>query len=127
MATTKVEIGNWVVRGSGENRDYGRVLQSPGNLMLSVEWQRNGGITELPSSGIDVYTSRDAARRACTSPDYGSKNLNLAMNAAREFRAERNPARRAQIRDDIQGWVGHWNDGGKLVIPAIVREAMGLE
>lgn len=64
-----------------------------------------------------------------------NKNLDLAMAAAREYKEirERDPgekARLAQLRDNIDGWVGKWQtvDGkDKLVIPDVVRAAMGLD
>jgi hypothetical protein len=60
-----------------------------------------------------------------------NSNLDRAMAAAREYRetAEREGSHHAkchQLRDQIFGWVGRWDDNGKPILPQIVRKAMGL-
>jgi hypothetical protein len=53
------------------------------------------------------------------------KRLSQALWQADEYRREVRPEIRAQLRATIETLVGRWVDG-RLVLPEIVREAMGV-
>lgn len=62
--TIEVEDGDWLVGGSHDGRDYGQVVRHRDGDWV-VLWVHGDAATPMPTRGVDVYTSREAARRAC--------------------------------------------------------------
>lgn len=54
---SNIEVGDWVAGGTGEDADYGQVVEVDGELM--VAWQ--GGTRTPLDEHITAYTSQDAA------------------------------------------------------------------
>jgi hypothetical protein len=60
----EIQVGSWVVGGTGEDADYGTVASIDGDTAI-VSWRGSETRTSASVAGLTVCESREAAREAC--------------------------------------------------------------